>query len=326
MSGPANKPDAPAAAAVTLGYVLNRGWRVFGGGFGFLAFGCGGLVFGALVVPVLVLIYRDPVRRRVQVRRGLGVCMRLFVWIVSRLDVIEVRIRGAEHLLTAGAVIAPNHPTLIDVVLLLAVAPQLDCVIKGDLLRNVFLRRAVSAAGYIPNAEGPELVARCADVLRTGRSVLIFPEGTRTVPGRPPQLRRGACSIAVRADAPLVPVLIRCVPAALSKQHRWYDLPAGPLQFDIDVLAPWSARSFGEKAVAGSLQVNGSGAVPANVAAADGVTDSRFRLVREMTRALASVYRSALGFPESSTPAASVSWDRVRVPAESGGVSGSEDR
>lgn len=305
---------APTSSADTrLRHVVKRGWRIVGGGFGFLAFGLGGLVFGTLVVPVLMLVYRDPVRRRIQVRRGVGVCMRLFVWLVTLLDVIQVRIRGAEHLHTPGAVIAPNHPTLIDVVLLLALAPQLDCVIKDALLRNLFLRKAVSAAGYIPNAEGPELVARCAAALSSGRSVLIFPEGTRSVPGQAPQLRRGACSIAVLANAPLVPVVIRCVPAGLSKQHRWYDLPAGPLQFDIDVSAPWSARSFGQAPV------------HAVESGSDGATDSRFRLVREMTRALGLFYRSALGFPESSTLAASARGDRVRTPAASCDKVGSEE-
>ena len=302
-----------SSAYNALRHAVNRGWHIVGGGFGFLAFGVGGLVFGALVVPMLMLVYREPAQRRVQVRRGVGVCMRLFIRVVTLLDVIEVRIRGVEHLHTAGAVIAPNHPTLIDVVLLLAVAPQLDCVIKEALLRNLFLRKAVSAAGYIANAEGPELVARCAQALSSGRSVLIFPEGTRSVPGQPPQLRRGACSIAVLADAPLVPVVIRCVPAALSKQHRWYDLPAGPLRFDIDVAAPWSPHSFGQAALH---------AAPAS---AEGVVDSRFHLVREMTRALGVFYRSALGFPATSTPAASARENRVRNPAASCDAVGSEE-
>jgi 1-acyl-sn-glycerol-3-phosphate acyltransferase len=275
-----------------LRYVARRAWRVIASGVSFTCFGLGGGLFGLLAPPVLFLCWRDPARRQVQARRAIGVLMRVFVWLMRTLGLIDVRVEGLAWLHARGAVIAPNHPTLIDVVLLLALAPQLDCVIKGALLRNPFTRGAVRAAGYIANTDGPALVARCAAVLREGNSVLVFPEGTRSVPGERPHLTRGACSIVLTGDGCIVPVLIRCAPPALSKQHRWYDLPAGPLQIDIDVHAPWSASSC-LRAVAGH---DGG---PSLAPGATEATRLRVRATREMTRALEAFYAEGLGFVRS---------------------------
>ena len=288
--------------------LCRRGWRVFAALLSFAFFGLVGLVYGGVFFPVLRLLVRDPVRRRVQSRRLVGLFMRNFAAFMRRVGLIEVQMRGAEYLLTPGAVIAPNHPTLIDVVLLLAVAPQLDLVVKDALRRNLFTRATVVAAGYIVNADGRALIDRCADVLRDGRSVLIFPEGTRTTPGQPVELVRGACSIVLRADGLVVPVVIRCVPPALSKQHRWYDLPARPLQFDIEAYAPWTANDYRrveatpEQRVGALLAGDDTDAkLRAHSARPDAIR-YRPRAAHEMTAALELFYRNALAQPLLAPP------------------------
>ncbi len=281
-------------------YLYRRSWRVFAALLSFAFFGLVGLVYGGILFPLLRLFVRDPIKRRVQSRRLVGLFMRNFASFMRAVGLIEVRMRGAEYMHTPGAVIAPNHPTLIDVVLLLAVAPQLDLVVKDALRRNLFTRATVVAAGYIVNADGRVLVDRCAAVLRDGRSVLIFPEGTRTTPGRPVELVRGACSIVLRADGLVVPVVIRCTPPALSKQHHWYDLPADPLQFDIEAYAPWTALEY----VRASGDAVGSASGPEvdrpDSPAHSTATRYRPRAAHEMTAALETFYRNALG-PEVPT-------------------------
>ena len=75
--------------------------------------------------------------------------------------------------------------------------PEVDCIVKQALWRNVFLRWPVYWAGYISNATGEGLVAACAAALREDRSLMVFPEGTRTRPGQPLAFQRG-----VGADRP----------------------------------------------------------------------------------------------------------------------------
>ena len=54
---------------------------------------------------------------------------------------------------------------------------------------------------------------------------MIFPEGTRTVPGQPMQMQRGAANVALRGARVLTPVFITCDPPTLSKNLPWYRIP-----------------------------------------------------------------------------------------------------
>ena len=224
---------------------LRRAWRVFASGSSFALFGVGGLLLGLIALPLLYLVPASRERRRIRARNLIGKAFAFFVGFMRVVGLIEVRVTGVDGLRLPGVVISPTHPTLIDVLMLLALAPQLDCVVKHAVRRNPFMAAVVSAAGYIDNdLNGPALLDRCAEVIHAGGSVLIFPEGTRTAPNGPVRLRRGAAAIALAAGAPLVPVVIRCTPPALTKGRRWYDLPPDPLQIHIDVHPPWLATAY----------------------------------------------------------------------------------
>ena len=77
---------------------------------------------------------------------------------MRRLGVLTVSVSGAARLQREGLLVLANHPTLIDVVLLVALLPDADCVVKRAVARNPFMRATVRAAGYIVNDDGPALV------------------------------------------------------------------------------------------------------------------------------------------------------------------------
>ena len=91
--------------------------------------------------------------------------------------------------------------------------------------RHPLLRRVVKAAGYIPNDHPEALITAGTESLRQGRSLLLFPEGTRSPAGRLGPFHRGAARIALRSGTDLVPVVITCAPPTLMKGQRWYDVP-----------------------------------------------------------------------------------------------------
>ena len=124
-----------------------------------------------------------------------------------------------------GNIVVANHPTLIDVVFLLAYIEQANCVVKSAVWHNPFMRWAVRCAAYIPNEDLETLLNSCERALRAGETLIIFPEATRTVPGKPIQLQRGAANIALRAGAAVNIVQIRCEPSTLSKAEPWYRVP-----------------------------------------------------------------------------------------------------
>ena len=70
--------------------------------------------------------------------------------------------------------------------------------------------------------------------LARGNSLIIFPEGTRTVPGRPIRMQRGAANVALRLAQPIRPVLISVAPDTLTKHRPWYQIPLeGPFTMSL---------------------------------------------------------------------------------------------
>jgi 1-acyl-sn-glycerol-3-phosphate acyltransferase len=223
---------------------LNHAWRVFASGFVFAMFGIVALVISVTMCPLLRLSTwnADTARRRIQ--HGIQIIFRAFMEIMRVLGILTYRVDGAERLREPGRLIVANHPTLLDVVLLVSQMPNVDCIIKRELRRNPFLRWPASWAGYLPNVAGEELVERCSATVRRGHSLLVFPEGTRTVPGKPLSLQRGAAHIALAADAEILPVTITCDPPTLFKGNPWYRVPARRFHIHAVVGEPIVARSF----------------------------------------------------------------------------------
>jgi|SRR6188768_94278 len=223
---------------------LNRVWRILATGFVFVLFGVGALVISVTMFPALRLSTRnaDTARRRIQ--RGMQMVFRGFMETMRVLGICTYRVEGAERLREPGRLIVANHPTLVDVVLLVSQMPEVDCIVKRGLWRNPFLRWPVSWAGYLQNAAGEELVDQCSATLRRGHSLLVFPEGTRSVPGEPLRMQRGAAHIALAADAQILPVRITCDPPTLFKGNPWYRVPARPFHLLMVVGEPVAARTF----------------------------------------------------------------------------------
>src|ERR1022692_977693 len=96
---------------------------------------------------------------------------------------MEFSVEDEKTLIGSGpGLVIGNHPTLLDVVVLISRLPQADCIVKKELWNNMFLRGIVTRAGYLPNDDGPGLVAAALERVKKGRRVVIFPEGTRSLP------------------------------------------------------------------------------------------------------------------------------------------------
>lgn len=218
--------------------VLNYYWRVFGTGLSFTVFGLGGVLIGGLVLPALLVLHRDPATRQAKAQQLIHRSFAGFVGLMHRVGIMTYEIHGLEKLAASrGEIIVANHPTLVDVVMLISMLSRADCIVKKSLWQNPFTRGPVQAAGYILNDDSNRLVEQCVQRLQSGgASLIIFPEGTRTIKGqRLNDFQRGAANIAVRAGASFRPVIIRCQPSTLSKNEKWYQVPNRPFHVTIDV-------------------------------------------------------------------------------------------
>ncbi|KMN49123.1 acyltransferase [Chromobacterium violaceum] len=213
----------------------NYFWRLLATAIAFSAFGLGGALFSLSVFPLLILLIRDPEKRTLLSRRVVQMSFAGFILLMRALGLLSYRIVGAEKLNRHGLLILANHPTLIDVVFLISLLPNADCVVKSSLARNPFTRGPVRASNYICNDSSEGLVQDCIRSLRAGNNLVIFPEGTRTPLDGSLKLQRGAANIAVRGKRSITPVTIRCEPRGLAKGQAWWRIPAKPIRFTIEV-------------------------------------------------------------------------------------------
>lgn len=218
---------------------LSRAWRLFGTALSFTVFGIAGCILSWLIFPIVFLFWRDAAARQVVARRIIGAAFRAFVWLMKTVGVLSYNIIGKENIvLRTNQLVIANHPTLIDVVFLISMFPQAECVVKPAVTRNPFMRSTVTAANYISSNQFEILLDTCVERLQSGASLLLFPEGTRTVPGQPIDFTLGAAEIAIRAGSDILPVTFECVPSVLSKQVPWYRIPPDRPHITIHVRPP----------------------------------------------------------------------------------------
>ena len=215
---------------------VNRCWRIAGTGFAFAGFGVGGLLLGAIVFPLLLVVVRHRARRAVLARWAIHHIFRFFVALICGLGLCSVEVRGRERLQRRGMLILASHPSLIDVVILMSLVRHADCIIKAALQRNPFTSGPVRAAGFVCNDYGPGLVEDCVASVRAGNNLIVFPEGTRTPAGIAlGPLQRGAANLAVRGALDITPVRITCTQQMLGKNDKWWRVPRCAGHFLIDV-------------------------------------------------------------------------------------------
>ncbi len=227
-----------------------RDWhpvRVVTTGFGFLLFGLCGTVLGILVVPLLLALPGPGSARQARVRRMIRVAFRAFVGYMNQAGCISYAFAGASSLGRPGQLVIANHPSLVDIVLLIAFVPGAACVVKRAAWRNPSMVLAVHGAGYVANSPTETMIEQASALLAAGECLIMFPEGTRTVPDRPAHFHRGAASVALRAARVVTPVFIRVRPPHLSKAVPWYKVPAIRPHYSLTVEAgidpaPYRAR------------------------------------------------------------------------------------
>ncbi len=210
-------------------------WRLLFTGLSFALFGLGGLLLRLVCFPLIDLCYRSPLERRSRARLLISRAFSFFVGFMRRTGVITWSIDHPERLGRPGQMVLANHPSLIDVVLLISFMRDANCVVKESLWHNPFTRGPVRAAGYISNNASVEMIEDTAEALREGQSLVIFPEGTRTTPGQMPVFHRGAAAIAIRGARCITPVVIRVAPTTLTKAEPWYSIPARRVHFSLSV-------------------------------------------------------------------------------------------
>lgn len=191
------------------------------------------LLFGTVLL-VLRVLSTPRERRRERAREAVSDLFRSYLNILGALGILRVDLSELESLRNAGPlVVAPNHPSMLDAVLMLSRMPNATCIMKASLSRNLFLGRGARLAGYIENTDPRSMVRQAVMRLDDGGQLLVFPEGTRTI-SHPVNPLKGAFSlIAKRSGCPVQIVFIESNSGFLGKGWPLWRRPDLPLFYRV---------------------------------------------------------------------------------------------
>lgn len=160
---------------------------------------------------------------------------------------IEVTVSGLSNIDPAKSYIyMSNHQSNYDIPILLWHLPvQFRWLAKVELFRIPFFGYAMKRAGYIcidrSNQKSAfESLKKAAEIIKNGVSVMIFPEGTRSMDGNIGSFKKGGFVLAVESGVPIVPVIIRGTFSVMPKSR----LLIKPGRVNLEILKPVETSGF----------------------------------------------------------------------------------
>jgi 1-acyl-sn-glycerol-3-phosphate acyltransferase len=184
-------------------------YRVLAKWISFFAFGLITLILVITVFPPMRLLLHPREQFKKYGRRFVSFSMRGFVSFMHLLRVVDIEAGDREnyrHL--SSKVVVANHPSLLDVVMLLSLISNADCIVNTRLNRNVIVKGVVRQIYILNSLDFDDLIQACNESLRRGNCLIIFPEGTRTPRSGKVIFRKGAARIALASGCNILPVYI----------------------------------------------------------------------------------------------------------------------
>ncbi|MHB1074949.1 lysophospholipid acyltransferase family protein [Thiobacillus sp.] len=187
------------------------------------------LPFAMLLHPLLPRRIGQPLGRAFISGGSRGYLGLLALLCTSRFDLSELdRLRGQGPL-----IVAANHPSLLDAVMIVSRLPNAVCVMKASLLDNILFGAAARLARYISNSAPLEMILNAREELQHGAHVVIFPEGTRTTRFPIDVCQPIVGLISKRSGIPVQTLLIEFSTPYLGKAWPLFRRPMLPLSFRI---------------------------------------------------------------------------------------------
>jgi 1-acyl-sn-glycerol-3-phosphate acyltransferase len=200
--------------------------------FGLVLLGTMSLTWSTLSVPLYYVLpkrWADPLGRW-----AITTGFRIYLNALSLIGAARFDLRALDALRADGPlIIAPNHPCMLDAVMVISRLPNMACVMKASIVDNIFLGAGARLAGYIRNDAQLSMIKQSVAELKNGSHLLIFPEGTRTTRWPVNECKGTAALIAGRAQVPIQTVFIETDSPYLIKGWPLFKRPAMPITYRV---------------------------------------------------------------------------------------------
>jgi 1-acyl-sn-glycerol-3-phosphate acyltransferase len=160
---------------------------------------------------------------------------------------IKVNVYGLSNLdLGRSAIYMVNHQSNFDIPVLLGCLPvQFRWLAKAELFRIPIFGHGMRGCGYISidrssHKSAIESLNQAAETIKKGTSVLIFPEGTRSLDGKIKPFKKGGFVLTVDAGVPIIPIVIEGTWAIMPKKR----LLMKPCPVTMKILPPVDSSGY----------------------------------------------------------------------------------
>ena len=149
-----------------------------------------------------------------QIRTASAFWARFVMWGMRHIAGIDYEVRGLENLPEEGAIVACKHQSAWDTMIFVMLRISTAYVLKKELLNIPFYGWYVAKSGHIAvdrkagASALKNLVNDVKDAIKRGRNVVIFPEGTRSIPGNRGKYHPGIAAIYQNTELPVIPVAL----------------------------------------------------------------------------------------------------------------------
>jgi 1-acyl-sn-glycerol-3-phosphate acyltransferase len=227
-------------------------------GFCFFIFGAGAVVIGVVILPVVFIFIRDSERGRFISIRIIQSSWRFFLLIMRAVGLIGITL--SSNLETQlerikGSVIVSNHPSLIDIIIISTLFPNPICIVKSKLKDNFFMKHIVRRIYITNDLAIDKMLGDCVKALKSGYNLIIFPEGTRSLPNIKPRYQRSPIHIAFAACSDIITVNISLTDNILGKHQRFYEVSDRRVLYTVTVKNQLQPSILQDEACPGSANV-----------------------------------------------------------------------
>lgn len=169
------------------------------------------LIISLAIFPLLSLVFTQDNKLQLIKRKIIRNLFRIFL-IFLRLAAFRIDIGDyKKYSNLKSTIVVANHPSLIDIIILMSAIPNVDCIVQKKLF-NSFLYKGAIKNLFISSGSNPySIIEKCDISLSNGNNLLIFPEGTRTKSNGivRNKLKRGAAQISLRTQRDILPIFIK---------------------------------------------------------------------------------------------------------------------